>query len=90
MSIKTIFEDLVEGSSKKIGKMPDYGRIKLETYIYAYLTLAFGVLIFAQGFIHNTFITILYSIGMLSMLAQFISKNNLYRKLKFLNQFRTK
>lgn len=90
MSLKTLFENLVEGSSKKLGKMPDYGRVRLETYIYAYLTLAFGVLIFAQGFIHNTFTTIVYSIGMLGMLAQFIAKSNLYRKLKFLNQFRTK
>lgn len=90
MKIKDWFEGLVERNSKRIGKMPDYGRVKLEVYIYAYLVLAFLFLIFAQGFIHNTFQTVLYSIGAFGMLAQFISKSNLYRKLKFLNQLNSR
>lgn len=86
--IKDSFEKLVEAGSNKLGKMPDFSRIRLEVYIYAYLVLAFLGLIIAQGFIHNTIQTVIFSIGFAGSLLQFISKSNLYRKIKFIQQIK--
>lgn len=86
--IKDSFEKLVEAGSNKVGKMPDFSRVRLEVYIYAYLVLAFFGLIIAQGFIHNTLQTVIFSIGFAGSLLQFIAKSNLYRKIKFMQQIK--
>jgi len=86
--IKSKFEEKVNKKAGEIGKLPDFKRVKLELYLYAYLVIAFFVLIFLQGFFYNTFRTILFSVAMVSFLLQFISHCNLYNKLKFLNQFK--
>lgn len=86
--IKDSFEKLVEAGSNKVGKMPDFSRVRLEVYIYAYLVLAFFGLIIAQGFIHNTLQTVIFSIGFAGSLLQFIAKSNFYRKIKFMQQIK--
>jgi len=82
--IKNNFQKLMEKSSEYFGKMPDVSRVRIEMYIFGYLVLAFLFLIIIQGFIHNTIQTIIFSVGVAGSLAQFISKSNLYRKLKFI------
>jgi hypothetical protein len=86
--IKKKFENMVESSSNKIGKMPDVSRVRLEVYINAYLVLAFLGLIIVQGFIHNTLQTVLFSLGFAASLLQFISKSNFYRKIKLMQQIK--
>lgn len=86
--VKKGFEKIVETGSNRLGKMPDFSRVRLEVYIYAYLVLAFFGLIISQGFIHNTVQTVIFSIGLFGSLAQFISKSNLYRKLKFMQEIK--
>jgi len=51
--IKSKFEEKVNQKAGEIGKLPDFQRVKLELYLYAYLVIAFFILIFMQGFIYR-------------------------------------
>lgn len=71
-----------------VAKLPDKNRVQIELLVYAYmfflsLFLAIGFII-AQQYVRASLFTLMTCASILT----FISKSVMYRKLKFLEQFK--
>lgn len=87
MSWKKKVVEKIDNESEKIFKLPDYQRTRLELIIVSFIIICFGVMIYLGAIVHNTFQTILYTLGILSMTLMFIQKSLKYQRLKFISQF---
>jgi len=90
MSWKNKVLDIIDGTSGDIYKLPDYKRIRLELIVVAYMILCFSVLIYITALRSSTFQTVLYSLGICSMILYFIQRSLKYQRFKFLSQFQKK